>query len=60
MSLGVGLENDEVSVVLGPYLNFGAITPDEAAVVADPDPERGFVRRRDGRLSRLAREEKWE
>ena len=27
MALGVGLENDEVAVVLGPHVNRGAIAP---------------------------------
>jgi hypothetical protein len=38
-------------------VNPGAITPEEAPIVADPDSERGLDRRRDCRLGRLAREE---
>jgi hypothetical protein len=51
------VEHDEVAVLVGPHVDFRAVAPEEAAVVVDPDLDRGIVRLRDGRLSRTTREE---
>ena len=42
----VSVEDEEIAIVLGPYLDLGMITRVEPAVVVDPEPDRGVAARR--------------
>jgi hypothetical protein len=56
VALRVGLEDDEIAVVLGAHVDPGAVAPEEAPIVADPDSDRWIVARRGDRHGRLTRE----
>jgi len=59
--LGVYLKDDEIAVVFGSHLNRGAITGQEAAIIADPKLDRrvtlGWNRRTHGRTRHQQRKE---
>ena len=56
---GIGVEHDQVAVVLGPHVDLGAVPSEETPVVVDPDLDRRIVRARGGRPIGASREEEW-
>jgi hypothetical protein len=42
-ALRIHMKDQEIAIVLGPNLNLGAVAGEEAAIVADPKPDRRVV-----------------